>query len=72
MMHGEAWEAHGGTANGGTANGLKGGSSEGGGRSYQDPNKVQDEVGQSMRREDEAPKHLAGMHGGAWGRFIKL
>ena len=64
-MHGEHMEAH-------PPMGLKGGSGEGGERSYQVPSKVQDEVGQSMRREDEVPKRLAGMHGGAWGRFIKL
>ena len=58
-MHGEHMEAH-------PPMGLKGGSGEGGERSYQVPSKVQDEVGQSMRREDEVPKRLAGMHGGAW------
>ena len=44
--------------------GLKGDSGEGCVQSY--PSKVQDDVGQSMRREDEVPKRLAGMHGGAW------
>ena len=45
---------------------LKGDSGDGRVRSYQVPSKVQGEAGYSMRREDEVPKRLAGMHGGAW------
>ena len=46
-MHGEHMEAQ-------PPMGLKGDTDEGGVRSYQVPSEVQDEVGQSMRREDEA------------------
>ena len=55
-MHGEHMEAQ-------PPMGLKGDSDEGGVRSYLAPSKVQREVGHSMRREDEAPMRLTGMHG---------
>ena len=29
-------------------------------------------VGHSIRREDKVRMRIAGMHGGAWGRFSKL
>ena len=35
-------------------------------RHYQVMSGMQGEAGYSMRREDEVPKRLAGMHGGAW------
>ena len=52
--------------------GLKGDSDEGGVRLYLAPSKVQGEVGHSIRREYEVRMRIAGMHGGAWGRFSKL
>jgi hypothetical protein len=52
--------------------GLKGDSGDGCVRSYQVPSKVQSEAGYACEGRMKSIHGCMGVHGGAWGRFMKI